>query len=193
MGSWKTRIRSFQPMLRRLGPILLILGCALAVIRAVAEPTLLSPGTKAPPFTADARDKGQVQFPGPAYQGKVVVVDFWATWCPPCQASLPHLQSVAKRVKAQGVEFLGVCVSDSRPNFDAWLGKHPALTDITFAYDPAGRNAPGFADTLFKVRGIPATYVIGRDGNIATAWTGYSGEKDRQLEEALRKLGIKVS
>ena len=190
MGPWNIRM---QPFLRRLGPVLLVLGCALAVVRATAEPTLLSPGTKAPGFTADARSTGQIAFPGPAFQGKVVVVDFWATWCPPCQASLPHLQSVAHQVKAQGVEFLGVCVADSRANFDAWLGKHPALADITFAYDPAGRSQPSLADTQYRVKGIPSTYVIGRDGKVAAGWTGYSGENDHQLEEALRKVGIKVS
>lgn len=132
------------------------------------------------------------------FSGKIVVLDFWATWCGPCLASMPHTQKIAVATKEQGVVVLAACTSDTRAKFEEWIRangtKYP---DVVFANDPNGRDVPEkFAERasakLYGVSGIPCQFVIGRDGKVADVIRGY-GEGDTRLEEALRRLGVTVA
>jgi peroxiredoxin len=153
------------------------------------RPALLAAGTPAPKVTA--------QLPGGAkafnlsdYRGQVVVLDFWATWCPPCRASMPHLEAVHQKTKAQGVKVIGLCVSDERSSFDQYVKAAKGKLNFTLAFDPSqgDQSSPG---VQYKVSGIPCTYVIGRDGKVIAGFSGY-GEGDDRVEQALRKAGIKI-
>ena len=131
------------------------------------------------------------------WRDKVVVLDFWATWCGPCKASLPHTQEVAKRSKEEGVIVLAVCTSDTRAAFEKFVNanreKYP---DIVFTCDPNERGSASFGDRasqkLYGVRGIPTQFVIGRDGKIAAVLVGYE-QGEHRLEDALKKLGVKAA
>lgn len=134
------------------------------------------------------------------FAGKVVVLDFWATWCGPCIASMPHTQKVAAETKAQGVVVFAACTSDTRAKFEEWLKANGAkYPDLVFANDPNGRETPPqqyalrASTKLYGVRGIPTQFVIGRDGKIAEVLVGFGGEKDKRLEQALEKLGVKIA
>jgi len=71
--------------------------------------------------------------------------------------------------------------------------KNRARYGFDFAYDPAGRESEKtISRSLFGVTGIPTTYVIDRDGKVVASVVGFSGEKDRRIEEALAKAGIQV-
>jgi peroxiredoxin len=127
------------------------------------------------------------------YRGKVIVLDFWATWCGPCIASMPHTQEVAKTYRDQGVVVIGSCTSDDRAKFDAWVAanreKYP---DFIFAHDPLEKSPDRASAKLYGVGGIPQQFIIDRDGKIAAAVTGYlKGEV--LLDAALAKAGIKVA
>ena len=74
----------------------------------VSPPALLAVGVPAPDFTATAPDGSQVHLSD--YKGKTVVLDFWSTWCGPCQRSMPHLEKVWQSVKDKNAAVLGVCV-----------------------------------------------------------------------------------
>ena len=175
---------------RRWAPVLLALVCAggLSLPARAAE---LKAGAQAPAFTADADGGGTMQLS--SHLGKVVVLDFWATWCPPCQKSMPHLASVAKAVASQNVVVLGLCVMDDRSSYDAWMGKHRASlgTALKFGFDPAGRNPGPTLASKYFVTGIPTTYIIDPKGRVAEAIVGYS-DGDTRVEAALRKLGVKI-
>jgi peroxiredoxin len=157
-----------------------------------SKPATLQAGAVAPDFVSMDLSGRTVRLSD--LEGKVVVLDFWATWCGPCQQSLPHTQEVAKKFKKQGVVVLAVCTSDTRAKFEAWMKvsqvKYP---DIQFTCDPNDRGSATYAQRAsqkdYGVAGIPTQFIIGRDGKISSVLVGYSAG-DTRLESALAKVGL---
>ena len=137
------------------------------------RPDALAEGTAAPDFTVQDKDGKPVKLSD--YKGKVVVLDFWATWCGPCQQALPHTNQVAKLFAGKGVVTLAVNVWDNKAAFDAWLPQHPEYDAITFALDPTQEHGKDVATLLYRVHLIPTQFVIGKDGRIFKSIVGYSG------------------
>ncbi len=102
------------------------------------------------------------------FKGKVVVVNFWASWCAPCRGEAPSLQHVYDENKAKGVEFLGVAFKDSKPNAQAFERKfkvtYPSLFDADGQVTLAFREVPPSA--------IPSTLVLDRRGRVAARVIG---------------------
>ena len=149
-----------------------------------ARPALLAAGVPAPDFTVQDKADSPVKLSD--YKGKVIVLDFWATWCGPCQMSLPHTNEVAKQFADKGVIVLAVCVSDTQAAFDGWLPKHPEYDSIMFAIDPSKRGDPKATGHLYHVSGIPTQYVIGKDGKVIVSFVGYGGPTT-DLADAITK------
>ena len=125
-------------------------------------------------------------------RGKIVVLDFWATWCGPCKASLPHTQAAAKKYKDQGVVVLAVCTSDTRAKFEEFVKSHQGkYPDILFACDPHEKGSADFSGrashALYGLASIPTQFVMDRYGKIADVIVGFD-EGDHRLEDALAKL-----
>jgi peroxiredoxin/outer membrane lipoprotein-sorting protein len=142
---------------------------------------LLAEGTLAPDFTVYNANGKPVKLSD--YRGKTVVLDFWATWCWPCNQSLPHAEEVARSYRDKDVVTLAVAIWDSRAGFDAWLSKHH-YPDIDFAIDPQpqGKDA---ATALYHVSATPTAYVIDAEGKVVRTIAGFAGNSDA-LEAAIQ-------
>ena len=161
---------------------------ALAAASAHA-PALLEVGKAAPDFAAVDSNGKQVHLSD--YKGHIIVLDFWATWCGPCQAAMPHLQKVYKQVKDKDVAVLAVCVMDQKDAYDKWVSTNKDVYTFPTAFDPAGRSPKSISFELYHVGGIPTQFIIGKDGLVAAANVGYD-ENDHRLEDSLSSLGVSL-
>ncbi|MEV6968095.1 TlpA disulfide reductase family protein [Hamadaea sp. NPDC051192] len=116
---------------------------------------------KAPTVTGDLLEGGR--FDLSAYQGKVVVVNFWASWCAPCRAEATDLEEVWQSAKASGVQFVGINIRDEK---DKAIAFHSGRATYPSIFDPAGKIALGFSDV--PPSAIPSTLVIDQQGRIAS-------------------------
>lgn len=159
---------------------------------APARPPIIASGKDAPDFTCTTPDGVVVKLSD--YKGKVVILDFWATWCGPCMRSMPHLEQVWKKVQGNNVVVLAVCVWDDKASYDKWVPENKNKFTFPLLFDAAGKdNAKSIASALYGVSGIPSTFVIGADGKIIDGIVGFSGDNDHRVEEALKKTGVSVN
>ena len=130
----------------------------------------LEPGTDAPDITVSTQEGKLIRLSD--FRGKVVVLKFWATWCWPCNQSMPETELLAAQYESQGLETIAVAIKDSRKGFTEWVGKHKKYSHIQFAFDDPTRSD---ASKTFKVSATPTVYVIGKDGRIVTEFEGFTG------------------
>ncbi|MEV8569772.1 TlpA disulfide reductase family protein [Streptomyces sp. NPDC051322] len=107
---------------------------------------------------------------GAADKGKIVVVNVWGSWCPPCRDETAHLVKVAKQLKAKGVEFVGINTRDTTGNAKAFETGHDMPYPSLF--DPSGKLILRFPKGSLSPQSIPSTVVIDREGKIAARKSG---------------------
>lgn len=144
----------------------------------------------APDFTVQDLEGGAVKLSD--FRGKTVVLDFWATWCTPCRAAMPHNQEVAARYKDQNVVVVAVSVWESKEKLSTWMKANQAhFPDIVWLWSSAGRGEGDPAGQLYGLTAIPCQFIINPEGRVVATVSGYlKGEV--LLEAALAKAGIKV-
>lgn len=125
---------------------------------------------------------GLVGGEAPDTKGKILVVDFWASWCAPCKAAFPALGKINADYAARGVVLVGISV-DEKPVAYADFVKKMAPTFLTL-HDASQKLVRAVA-----VPAMPTTYLIGRDGKVRFIHAGYQGEStDRILRTQIDKL-----
>ncbi|MFI5345260.1 MAG: TlpA family protein disulfide reductase [Elusimicrobiota bacterium] len=114
-------------------------------------------------------------------RGKVVLVDFWATWCDPCRESMPMFEGLFKKYGSRGLSVVGVS-EDSEP---ASARRAAAERGVTYrlAFDPRGRSLAASG-----ARSLPATLLIGADGRVRARWSGFPPGRGAEIEAAIGKL-----
>jgi thiol-disulfide isomerase/thioredoxin len=116
-----------------------------------------------------------------AYQGKVVYLDFWASWCAPCRKSFPWMDTLQSAYRNQGLVVIGVNVDQERPLAERFLGQMSPHFQIVF--DPAGTLAE-----RFKVTGMPTSFIIDRHGAVRFTHQGFRDERTAQLDSEIGGL-----
>ena len=116
-----------------------------------------------------------------AYRGKVVYLDFWASWCGPCRQSFPWLSDMERQFKSQDFVVIAVNVDLDHERALNFLNEYPA--EFPIIYDPAGDLA-----TAYKVSGMPSAVLIDRTGHIRYQHAGFSIKKKDQYEEHIQAL-----
>jgi thiol-disulfide isomerase/thioredoxin len=116
-----------------------------------------------------------------ALRGKVVYLDFWASWCGPCRRSFPWMNELVQRYAAQGLAVIAVNVDKKAADANQFLQQNPAR--FTVLYDPAGA-----APLAYGVKGMPSSYLIDREGKVVRVEAGFFDEHKPAIEEAVRVL-----
>ena len=110
--------------------------------------------------------------------GKVVYLDFWASWCEPCKKSFPWMNELQKKYTAQGLEVITINLDSDKKLADAFLKEHPATFKVVF--DPKSVNVE-----KFKVQGMPSSFIYNRKGEIIKSTQGFDNAEAVQIENTI--------
>lgn len=143
------------------------------------EPLHALLGEPAPEFALERLAGDTVELK--QHLGKVVVLDFWATWCPPCIAALPKLEQVTSRLRDQGVVFYAVNLAEDAETIQTFLTDRELTIDVLLDSDASVADAYG-------VEAIPQTVLIGKDGTVQVVHVGLSEDLEGTLEQQLQAL-----
>jgi thiol-disulfide isomerase/thioredoxin len=152
---------------------------AAALLAAASFPALaVQPGAAAPSVALPA-DGGEFRLD--AMRGKVVYLDFWASWCGPCKQSFPWMNAMQAKYADKGLVVVAVNLDTVRGDAQTFLKTTPAQFKV--AYDPNGLVAQAYA-----IKGMPSSFLIGRDGRLVAAHTGFNAGSRDELERALQQV-----
>jgi cytochrome c biogenesis protein CcmG/thiol:disulfide interchange protein DsbE len=112
-------------------------------------------------------------------RGRVVYVDFWASWCEPCRRSFPWLKTMNDRYQEKGLTIVAINLDKDRQAAESFLLKYPAPFRV--AFDPSGKTAEAF-----RVSAMPSSYLIDRKGTIVYAHAGFDSRKTAAIETLIR-------
>ena len=151
----------------------------IAQEKAADTQTLI--GRAAPDFNLPSLDDTPVRLSD--FKGSVVVVDFWATWCPPCRKSLPHLQRLSQDAALQkkGLKVLAVNLRETKEK----AAEFQKQNDYNF---PVVLDGKGATAEKYLVQGIPTTVIIDAAGVIKRVFIGFGDESEKQLDDAINEV-----
>lgn len=113
-------------------------------------------------------------------RGKVVLVDFWASWCVPCRQSFPWMSTMLDRYSEQGLVIVAINLDKKREAADAFLGAFPG--PFVVAFDPAGKTAEAF-----HVEAMPSSFLVSRAGRIVEMHAGFQQATANAVEDRIKE------
>jgi cytochrome c biogenesis protein CcmG, thiol:disulfide interchange protein DsbE len=180
---------SEAPLVTRSARLLLavLLGCSAC---GGAEQSPASPassgsgmavGEQAPDVEFNAlKDSGTIKLS--ELRGKVVLLDFWASWCAPCQEELPLLDDMSTRLKSKGIEIVGLSIDENKADAEHFLTRKSSWA-LTLGHDPEQKVADAF-----KPPKMPTSYVIDRKGIVRQVNAGFERADAKKIEAQLVDL-----
>jgi cytochrome c biogenesis protein CcmG/thiol:disulfide interchange protein DsbE len=179
---------SEAPLVARSARLLLavLLGCSACggAEQAAASPTGnsgMAVGQRAPDVEFNAL-KGSGTIKLSELRGKVVLLDFWASWCAPCQEELPLLDDMSSRLKSKGVEIVGLSIDENKADAEHFLTRKSSWA-LTLGHDPEQKVADEF-----KPPKMPTSYVIDRKGIVRQVNAGFERADAKKIEAQLVDL-----
>ena len=158
---------------------LTLIAVALALVTLGSGWLAAAPPTSAPNVALQRTDGGTVQLA--TYKGKVMLVDFWASWCVPCKTSFPALDSLYREYQPRGLEVLAINLDERRRDADAFLGNYPHRLTVLF-------DLKGASPAAFGVKGMPSSFLIDKVGTIRFTHMGYTGNVDASYRQEIAQL-----
>jgi peroxiredoxin len=160
--------------------ILIVLFCGfLYALHDLFEQRVIQAGDTAPKFAVTTENGRKISTS--EFGGKLLVVNFWATWCPPCVEEMPSLNAFARQMQPQGVVILGISVDRNERAYRDFLAKHNL--EFQVARDPEENISSSYG--TFK---WPETYVIDREGKVVQKYIGPRDWTDPQIANSFRNL-----
>jgi thiol-disulfide isomerase/thioredoxin len=158
VGAFVIAIQSARPMAR------------LPPTPRAAPVQVPSAGPSVPAFSLERLQGGRVTLA--ELRGRVVVIDFWATWCPPCRAEMPWLVKMAQRLESKGVSFVAISEDDppaQTPEVIAFSKEVPGLEKFAVLGDPA-------IESEYGVTSLPTLFIVDRQGRLVKQLVGAADE-----------------
>ena len=161
-----------------------ILSLLLSLLAASALPTWAAGPAESgaaagtvPGFSLPTRD-GKVE--ADSLRGKVVLVDFWASWCVPCKQSFPWLHEMHDRYAGNGLRIVAINLDKQREKSEAFLQANPV--PFTVAYDPLGKTAEAF-----RVKAMPTSFLLNRAGELVYTHAGFDRKDAAAFEQRIKQ------
>ncbi|MCP3867010.1 MAG: TlpA family protein disulfide reductase [Gammaproteobacteria bacterium] len=152
---------------------------ALSAYAALQSLTPVPGSPMAPDF--DLIDLDEQHHTLNSFQGKPVIVNFWATWCPPCREEMPSMERAWQQLETEGIAMIGINVGE---NFDQVFG-FTGEYDVSF---PLLLDTDGKATEQWPIRGLPTTYILNPDGKVIYQAVGGRDWEDPAILEKIRAL-----
>ena len=157
----------------------IIAALLLAALLAAPLAQAVDAGQPAPTFALPTA-KGEV-VALEKLRGKVVYVDFWASWCGPCRRSFPWMNAIQQKYGPHGLTIVAINVDKKRSDAERFLAQNPA--EFTVVYDEAGTTP-----SAYGVKGMPSSYLIDARGNVTFVERGFLDEHKAELESRIAAL-----
>ncbi len=141
----------------------------------IAESPLI--GKPSPSFTLQDLNGKQVSLSD--FKGKVVLLDFWATWCGPCRRAIPHLEALHRKYKDEGLVVIGINHERDHDKVKAFARDHISYITLLDANEQF---------TEYGIKGIPTLYYIDREGKVRYRDVGYGTGKEKEIERKVKQL-----
>ena len=153
----------------------LVLWTGLSLQALAAQPGDAAPALKLPQLD------GKTEIRLADYAGKIVYVDFWASWCAPCRQSLPLYETLKKRLPVDHFQILAVNLDEKRKDAENFLKHHPV--SYTVLFDPAGNSARDWS-----VLAMPSSYLVDSHGRLAYIYIGFEASHIGKIEHDINTL-----
>ena len=137
----------------------------------------------APLFHGTALNTGQ-QIRLEDYRGKVVLVDFWASWCPPCLTSLPAYNQMRRELGSSEFEIIAINVDENTEDGLSFLDEHPV--DYPVLADPLGKIG-----IPYGIRTLPRAFLLDREGRITATFKSYRAGDEEKIKQQIKRLTVR--
>lgn len=157
-------------------------GIVLSSLLFSAPVMAVDPGDSAPDFKLDAiKNYDEPELDLASYKGKVLYVDFWASWCGPCQKSFPVLNELRASYKDKGFEVIGVNLDERVSDAGKFLKKYPV--DFPIVADESGEIGE-----VYKVKGMPSGYIVDKTGIVRKVIIGFDKKEKKEVSLLVAEL-----